>query len=863
MRNYIFYIAIIITLFSGCIKKPEPPPPPVQQNWSSFDPLNIPYRQRKQALEDSNIVVNPSFEEGKVLLDSVLASFTLKGWKKIGNNLEWVDTAQSKYSITDVSNGQYAIKIHRNTYNEMEEYGEGIMSDFIKVIPGNYRLGMDLKLRDISSNMARLGVGVFDAVYIKLYFFDKNKLPLDDDPLNISSYGLINNSFKGIPFAHFKKIDSTGWVRILARSHNIPYYEGYIPDEARYVKIYIGLKGKGSLWVDNVEFKYTDKNFSLIEKLKSFFDTSASVYNLLIPTPKIIKQKEAIIYYESDSIEYPLPYIIIPRYAKKETRIAAQILKTHLDSVYSRLITDKSKKKEIRITYYPSKIPEDTNTLVFSIGNSILFESYKYGLPLDKIEGKNQGYIIKRIQDVFNVVYIKGYESIGDLYGTNTLIQLLSADDFIYYDAEIIDYPSYNTRGVVIDETQFDSLYNRVGWFDNLNLLRFNKIYLNDNENKENWYYYDRNYISRLYKLWQFTYSNYMKYGVILNPYNHFEQSLPLDSIEKQTLQKWYHSPNKINLLNSKINYALFRGANSVIISANYLPYENENIYNYSLYSEYDINNYFDLGIAQAEMMNSVNTYILNNYKDKKIFFMPPWSTIMNINNSEWLANNYFNNFNKVLKNNINLVWEGTSSISTSFDEIDVYHYKNTTNSDFIFHDFVYKQDKTIEEKQYYMNHSKMINLLDIFQPYNPDIPDSFSYELINEEYIVAFFPNNELELVTLASISDFLWNQDSYHPDYFVWKYLNKKYGVKLAKEIIYFNKYYYQLVEIKYKISQQIEARKNIKQIESILSQINNSLLRMEKFYPEYSIINDLKQLKINIEDELNELTAELTIE
>ncbi len=858
MRIILVNIILVILIISGCNKKPEPPAQPVQQNWSSFDPLNIPFRQRSQALEDSNIVINHSFEEGKVFLDSVLASFNLKGWKKIGNNLEWVDTSLSKYSIDDVSVGQYAIKIHRTLINEMEENGEGVLSDFIKVIPGNYRLSLDLKLKDITSNMKRFGVGIFDAVYLKLYFFDKNKLPLQDNPLNVGSYGLINNSYKGIPFVNFKEIDSTGWMRVLARSHNIPFYEGYIPDEARYVKIYIGLKGKGTMWIDNVDFRYTEKNFSLIEQLKPLFDTSVLVYNLLIPTPKKLIQKEAIIYYENDSIEYPLPYIIIPRYAKKETRLAAKNLKDHLEYIFSKLSPEKNFDNMIKITYYPSKKLADSCTLVFSIGNSILYESYKMGLPIDEIENEDQGYIIKRIEDQYNVVYIKGTESIGDLYGTNTLIQLLSLDDYIYYDAEIVDYPSYKTRGIVINESEFDSLYSKPGWFNNISLLRFNKIYLNDNENTDTWYTYDINYIRRLNKLWQFTNQNFMKYGIIINPYNHFNISLPIDSIDNITCRNWYHSSGKINLLNSKINYALFRGAKSVIVSSDNLPYENDNIYNYTLYNQNDIDRYYNLAIAQAKMIENVTAYISNNYKDRKFYFKPPWCNIMDINKSEGLAMNYFENFNKVLNKKTNFVWEGMSGISTTFDEIDIFHFNETTNN-FIYLDFIYKQNKTIDETEYYMNNSQMINLLNIFNPYNPDIPDSFCNNLIDEEYLVSFFPKNELELVTLASISDFLWNQDSYNPEYCIWRVLNKKYGVKFAKEIIYFNKYYYQLAEIRNNIVQHIEERKNIKQIESIMDQIDNSLLRMEKFYPEYEIIHDLKQLKVNIENELILLTTE----
>ena len=121
--NNLNIIFIVLFLFCvSCFEKKEKVVP-VQENWSSIEPLDIPLRQRTQIYETGNLVINPSFEEGKVLLDSLRATFNIKGWKKMGDHIQWVDTASENYSLNEVSDGRYAIKIHREKSSEKEKQG--------------------------------------------------------------------------------------------------------------------------------------------------------------------------------------------------------------------------------------------------------------------------------------------------------------------------------------------------------------------------------------------------------------------------------------------------------------------------------------------------------------------------------------------------------------------------------------------------------------------------------------------------------------------------------------------------------------------------------------------------------------------
>ena len=135
---YIFAISGI--LLNGCSKNKD-----IEEQrytWSTDAPLTIPYRIRIQRLEKANLVRNCSFETGRTFaLDSSTTSFVVDGWQQVGRNVEWVDKRiDSLYEPGEVYSGYRAIKIVRKIAYETDEQGEGILSDFIKVIPGNYNL---------------------------------------------------------------------------------------------------------------------------------------------------------------------------------------------------------------------------------------------------------------------------------------------------------------------------------------------------------------------------------------------------------------------------------------------------------------------------------------------------------------------------------------------------------------------------------------------------------------------------------------------------------------------------------------------------------------------------------------------------
>lgn len=113
--------------------------------WSSSDPLSIPYELRLQQLEKGNLVINPSFEPDANPVDGTNRRSVPPGWEKVGNRVAWVDRG-SGGAPDEVHEGRGAIKVHRDRAGELDA-AEGIISDYIPVIPGNYDFTYAVRLK--------------------------------------------------------------------------------------------------------------------------------------------------------------------------------------------------------------------------------------------------------------------------------------------------------------------------------------------------------------------------------------------------------------------------------------------------------------------------------------------------------------------------------------------------------------------------------------------------------------------------------------------------------------------------------------------------------------------------------------------
>ena len=171
--------------------------------WSSLEPLSIPYEVRLAQFEKGNLVADPSFEESEPATGD---ADNTQHWITVGRSVEWVDAASGRYAPEEVADGRHAVKIVKRSAGELDE-AEGIISDFIPVIPGNYDFIYDVKLKNITGHKARLGFRLYDALVVKTIFFDAQKKKIDPAYLNPVTGSLIDNSNKNYAFANFWRID--------------------------------------------------------------------------------------------------------------------------------------------------------------------------------------------------------------------------------------------------------------------------------------------------------------------------------------------------------------------------------------------------------------------------------------------------------------------------------------------------------------------------------------------------------------------------------------------------------------------------------------------------------------------------------
>jgi hypothetical protein len=476
----VFYTVFFTALLGiSCVKKHDIEDQ--RYTWSTEAPLTIPFRTRIQRFEKGNLLRNPSFETGRTfIIDSATRSFVLDGWQLIGQHVEWTDVlTDSFYHSSEAFSGYHAVKIVRNNAFETDEEGEGIMSEYIKVIPGNYSLSMYLKLDSVFPVKSRLGIKMYDAVNIRLLYYDRNKMPVSSESDFPQISQNIDISFKSLSFANYNNIMSFGWGKVLGKSHYFPFPDGDIPTDAHYVRVFIGLKGKGKMWVDSVTFSYTDLNFSVAERMNLFTDTLFRLQQAIIPTPKHYTRLESVMMKKPGMKTGQMPLIVIPPDADKLTIRAAELLKETLERSINKSDESAIENSSIRIIHTCNNEQIHESLLVFSLGNTQLYKENLKELPQNDIVQHPQGYFIHSAFTSPHLVIISANNSTGIFYGVQTAIQLIDNKKPVFHQANIIDYPDIAGRYCAISSSSIaEEINHQSKYTSELLRYKFNGAFL-------------------------------------------------------------------------------------------------------------------------------------------------------------------------------------------------------------------------------------------------------------------------------------------------------------------------------------------------------------------------------------------------
>ncbi|MFW5804875.1 MAG: beta-N-acetylglucosaminidase domain-containing protein, partial [bacterium] len=755
--------------------------------WKSLDPLSIPLADRKNKFDLENLVINPSFESGKVIAFDSTISYNIEGWKILGHHVKWInkDTLNDK---NEVFSGLHSMRIHVNQANEVTETMDGILSEYIRVIPGNYLFTYHVKLKNIVSNKSRFGSKIFDAVDTRVLFYDKNKILLPNDIHCPHLDTRINNSFKGYSFSGFSSIPVFGWHKVIGRTYHFPFSEGDIPDETKYIRIYFGLKGTGTLWVDNVDFRYSPWNFSTIEKLKPYIDSTFSKPALIIPTPRKVIEKEKFKYFSRD--KNFIPGILVPSNADEMTLSSAKKLKSALEE---KMNVNREKKIEVNITDNSS-----SSNVIFSIGKTPFLDKFSNKIPIKEIKNQKEGYFIKSFNDVDKkIILLHGNEPVGNYYAVITVLQLIDSNSY-YHDATIVDYPGMADRSFQFNITDNND-WNYCKFLEN---YKFNQFYI-DIKNYDN--------------------LDHLEKSIIGEGFQNISPNILIDLeyFKKYKDDQLVIDDNKYNKLvkiikNNDVNVV------RILSNKNFNMDENYKIHplpdNHSMKAKLK-----NIILFQAEFINQ-----LHLSTGIGIQFLPLWYNNeminMGLNQS---VNYYFELFNRISPST-RILWTGHSFNSLTYDHSDIEFFGQYTDNPPVIYDNSLNARASFGYlggfASYYPGKVRMCSL---FEPYNVIFA---SEDLTSGGFHINYQANSEIDLLKLMTVADFEWNQAHYNPELSIWKTLLSLYGKTASLHLLEFNDKYFALWDMCMRLERNLNINRNIKMAGTYLDELEIAYMGLE---------------------------------
>lgn len=764
----------------------------------SDEPLAVTHRARSQKFTSGNLIINPSFESGKIKkVDSLTQSIKIDGWSFIGNDIRWLRSSKDEKTDEQESeflhSGMRSVRIIRKKANETGDFGTGTITDYIRVIPGNYNLSFFINLKNVTNPKSRLGTRMFDAVDIRVICYDKNRLEIS--PSKYSPYydSYYDNSVKSLSLANYSRIDSTGWIHVQGKSHCFPVPDGDLQDETKFVRIFIGLKGTGEMCIDDVSYTYSPFNMTCLERVEPYFDSVFSPGQFVLPIPRSHEVLESIILYRPYYKDV-FPLILIPQNTNALTVSAARQLEAHIKNQISSL-TD-LQKDEIPELIVRHITPEQRNSnLIFSIGNTNLFRSEKSNLPLDSIADRDQGFIIHTMERIPGTIFLYGNSAAANLYAVQAALQLFDNGRLLFHNANIIDFPAFENRPLLLTELNENTTEYLISNYN----TRFNSLYFPSKSDNLNQLFSDIDK-SRYREIMLYLHSKFSSSGnelVVETGGQDIRIPAGVDGV------LFFPPVNKFAM-------SVFGMEKSGYIASN------------------GVN--FRTIVQQAKAMGA------------RLEFIPEFHL-------PGSPGYYQTQFEFHIENQISTVFSGNGFNTWKLDEADVnlFNQKYTSTKTFL--------DLSMFPKSsglgYFMSDSLWPSKLPTASFFEP-----FRNEILPEVYaqfdrsILGFKIDNVFDRIRLRTASDFFWNPGTYNPDLSLYRVLIDEFGSAMAKNILLFNNYYFLSKSELIMARNPKVAQRHLRRASSFLLELENVRIRIS---PDVRSSNELSGI-------INELVKEI---
>ncbi len=855
MRIIWLSLMCFFILFNSCSSIERLQKPDRALHWSSSDPFQIPYNTRQAQFDRGNLVVNPSFEEPSGPETSSGDSSRVKGWEKVGQNVQLVDRDSTDDITQAVNSGQHAIKITRKRANELDE-AEGVISNYIEVIPGNYYFSYHVRLKHIRSNKTRLGARLGDAVDIKVLFFDENKEPIEPGRLNPVNGTRIDNSDKSLSFANYWTIEEFPWGEVRARTYNYPFSEGDVPDSTRYVRLFLGLEGTGTMWIDDVVYRYSKWNFTALERMQPYFEKPLPLAQRLIPTPRFFQKRRDVTFYSASLSLKHLPVIVLPEEPAPADVSAASLLKEKMTTVLERTMPpNKNYRNMVRIekSNY-SRATGSEPRLVFSIGRNELYRELRPDLPLTAVQGKSQGYVIQSasIGDT-RIIFLMGETPLANYYAAATAIQLFEADQAVYHDAAVIDYPDFLGRSYVFKGWKDDAELQRdLKAISRLSQFKLNKVYLGYGRRGKRWHQPDRLYLKGIEEAGKRCRdSGVMSLAVMVNPYSHLGFERPVDQLGEDLRNTWTHSsPENLGMLKKLYRPALKAGAKTLMLLADdYVPHAERNRQNYTLFTDEDKKQFVSLQNAQAYVINQLKQWLDREFPGTRLEFCPPWYSNEHIDRSYGQAEYYFKDLTFQIPRDVAIIWTGPTVRSLSIDAADLHRYQSLIGRwPMVWDNTLYARGhETASYGGYPAHYPAKVRMCNLFEPFDTIRPKRF-HKYNDGRHMYTNGPAfTEIYKIKYATVADYEWNTAAYQPELSLWKALTWSYGRTVAELLLRFNDAFYGFFEVYLRLKSEGSIPAGVDKAKGYLEDMRRYVIRISAEQP------DQTQLVLELEHHL----------
>lgn len=793
IRIYRFLLLISLILTAGCSDSINPDAR--KSSWSSEKPLAISFKLREQRYNRLNLLRNGGFETGRVFsIDSVRKSFAIDGWQLLGTGVEWADTSlKGLYGRAEVFSGRKSVKISRERSYETDRKGDGVISDFIRVIPGNYELHLSVRMQDVKPQFVRLGIRMYDAIDIRLLYFDRNKNPIVPEQNYPQANQLLDQSFKSLPLANFKSISYAPWTRMICQTADLPFQEGDIPSQADYVKISIALKGSGTLWVDDVALRYTRANFSPFERMMRYTDTTHSQPLVIVPTPRSLKRLETIPLLQPDTRLSPV--IVVDEEADETVIRAAELLRKALSASLRSHISGYEDK--VDVVTASEKMIDQHSRLVFRLISGPGPTAIAADLPFGAIRTHEQGYFIHSLAGQPLIIYLGANNPQGLFYAAATTVQLVDANNPVFHNSEIVDYPWFSVRMLSWVDIGKDGIWaDMQGLISELTQYKISGALFNKPQSAD----------------------SIATPGAKMLNSGLFQLALPAQSfayLESQAVRSTIKISGLGNLLNASDGFYL--KGNTYLDSIRCQPFIVEK----------------KEGMAHYCLPPFYNNELLDRYDPCPLRL--PEGTVP--------------------------LYGGGAYYSLHTDAFDLIRFEQYAGKRPAFIDNSMQLSTISGGYNgtypFIPGKTRLYNLFEPFQNYS--LRDLLPL-LSNELFIVGYGPRMESDLIRLATAADFMWNPDEYDPELSLWHVLFTRYGKKTAADLIQYADKYGHMLEVLLRVKLHDQTSRNlrncqvvIEQLEAISKQIGLSLGFR------HPLLVELESRNRELRRQLNELTAD----